>query len=150
MDYKHFNGKCQIRVKIAVMMECWFFVSCCVPAISCAASPSPSMADITVAAYYYPCTHPDPRWDKAQYPGFTEWDLIRKAKPRFPGHKQPKVPVWGYQDESDPNVMAQKIGAAADYGVDVFLFDWYYYDDGPYLQRALDNGFLKAPNTKDH
>src|SRR5688500_5782128 len=88
---------------------------------------------ITVAAYYYPCTHPVPRWDKAKYPGFTEWDLVRKAKPRFAGHKQPKVPVWGYTDESDPKAMAQKIGAAADYGVDAFIFDWYYYDDGPYL-----------------
>ncbi len=112
-----------------------------------AASSKPSAADITVAAYYYPCTHPHPRWDKTKYPGFTEWDLIRKAKPRFAGHKQPRVPVWGYQDESDPNVMAQKIDAAADYGVDAFIFDWYYYDDGPYLEGALDEGFLKARNN---
>jgi hypothetical protein len=107
-------------------------------------SSSQNPADITVAAYYYPCTHPHSRWDKAKYPGFTEWDLIRKAKPRFNGHKQPKIPVWGYQDESKPDVMAQKINAAADYGVDVFIFDWYYYDDGPYLERALDEGFLNA------
>jgi len=112
-----------------------------------AVSTSPSAADITVAAYYYPCTHPHPRWDKAKYAGFTEWDLIRKAKPRFDGHKQPKVPIWGYLDESDPAVMAKKINAAADYGVDAFIFDWYYYDDGPYLERALDEGFLKADNN---
>ena len=42
-----------------------------------------SAPQITVAAYYYPCEHPDPRWDKAKYPGFTEWDLSRKAKPRL-------------------------------------------------------------------
>jgi len=102
---------------------------------------------ITVAAYYYPCEHTDPRWDKAKYPGFTEWDLIKKAKPRFPGHKQPKVPVWGYTDEADPKVMAQKINAAADYGVNAFIFDWYYYNDGPYLERALEQGFLKATNN---
>ncbi len=103
--------------------------------------------DITVAAYYYPCTHPDPRWDKAKYPGFTEWDLIKRAKPRFEGHKQPKIPVWGYEDESDPKVMSKKIDAAADHGVDVFIFDWYYYNDGPYLERALENGYLKATNN---
>ena len=48
--------------------------------------PGPTAAsapDITVAAYYYPCEHRDPRWDKAKYPGFTEWDLSRKAKPRL-------------------------------------------------------------------
>jgi hypothetical protein len=27
--------------------------------------------------------------------------------------------------------MAQKIAAAADHGIDAFIFDWYYYDDGP-------------------
>jgi hypothetical protein len=112
------------------------------PSLGAAAAP-----EITVAAYYYPCEHPDPRWDKAKYPGFTEWDLVRKAKPRFPGHKQPKIPLWGYTDESDPGVMARKIGAAADYGVNAFIFDWYYYDDGPYLQGALERGFLQATNN---
>ncbi len=102
---------------------------------------------ITVAAYYYPCEHPHPRWDRNKYPGFTEWDLIRAAKPRFSGHKQPRVPVWGYTDESKPEVIAQKIAAAADYGVNAFIFDWYYYDDGPYLERALDEGFLHATNN---
>ncbi len=109
--------------------------------------PAADADDITVAAYYYPCLHRDPRWDKAKYPGFTEWDLIKKAKPRFPGHKQPKVPLWGYLDESDPKVMALKISTAADYGVDAFIFDWYYYNDGPYLERALDKGFLQATNN---
>ena len=104
-------------------------------------------APITVAAYYYPGTHPDPRWDKNKYPGFTEWDEIKAAKPRFPGHIQPNPPVWGYQNEAKPEVMAQKIAAAADYGVNVFIFDWYYYNDGPYLDDALDEGFLHATNN---
>jgi hypothetical protein len=108
---------------------------------------SVSKEPITVAAYYYPCTHQDPRRDKAKYPGFTEWDEIRSAKPRFPGHVQPTPPLWGYQDESKPEFMAQKIAAAADHGVNAFIFDWYYYNDGPYLQRALDEGFLKAKNN---
>jgi hypothetical protein len=107
----------------------------------------PADSNFTVAAYYYPGFHQDPRWDKAKHPGFTEWDLIRSAKPRFPGHRQPRVPLWGYADESDPRVMAQKINAAADYGVNTFIFDWYYYDDGPYLDRALDDGFLNAANN---
>ena len=104
-------------------------------------------SSITLAAYYYPGTHPDPRWDKNKYPGFTEWDEIKAAKPRFPGHVQPKPPLWGYQNEAQPAVMAQKIDAAADHGVNAFIFDWYYYDDGPYLDDALDEGFLHAPNN---
>jgi hypothetical protein len=104
-------------------------------------------APITIAAYYYACTHPDPRWDKNKYPGYTEWDEIKSAKPRFPGHIQPNPPVWGYQNEAKPAVMAQKIAAAADYGVNAFIFDWYYYNDGPYLEAALDEGYLQATNN---
>ena len=117
-------------------------------------SPAPDTAQpravsgpITVAAYYYPGTHPDPRWDKNKYPGFTEWDEIKAAKPRFPGHVQPNPPLWGYQNEARPEVMAQKIAAAAAYGVNAFIFDWYYYNDGPYLDDALDQGFLHATNN---
>ena len=104
-------------------------------------------SDVTLAAYYYPCAHPHQRWDAQKYPGFTEWDLIKSAPVRFPGHVQPKVPLWGYQDESVPEVMAQKIDAAADHGIGVFLFDWYHYDDGPFLEHALEKGFLHAANN---
>ena len=44
--------------------------------------------------------------------------------------------------------MAQKIDAAADYGIDSFIFDWYWYDNGPYLERCLEDGYLKALNNK--
>lgn len=43
--------------------------------------------------------------------------------------------------------MAQKIKAASSHGIDAFIFDWYYYDDGPFLQRALDEGFMQAKNN---
>jgi len=104
---------------------------------------------ITVASYYFGNYHPgDPRNEKTKGPGWSEWELVKAAKPRFPGHHQPNVPLWGYTDESDPKVMAQKIGAAADHGIDAFIFDWYYYDDGPYLDSPIDRGFLKARNNR--
>ncbi len=103
---------------------------------------------VEVAAYYFPGYHADPRIDARKGRGWTEWDLIRVAKPRFEGHAQPRVPAWGYEDESDPRAMAKKIAAAADHGLDAFLFDWYWYEDAAYLNRALDQGFLKAANRK--
>ena len=104
-------------------------------------------APITVAAYYFGNFHPgDARNEKLKGKGWSEWELVKAAKPQFPGHQQPKTPLWGYVDESDPQVMARKIAAAADNHIDTFIFDWYYYDDGPFLQAALDQGFLKAPN----
>lgn len=113
-------------------------------------APSPQPADhITVASYYFGNYHVgDPRNEKAKGHGWSEWELVKGAKPRFPGHHQPNVPLWGYTDESDPKAMAQKIDAAADHGIDAFIFDWYYYDDGPFLDRPIDRGFLKAKNNK--
>jgi hypothetical protein len=43
--------------------------------------------------------------------------------------------------------MAKKIAAAADHGVDAFIFDWYHYEDGPFLERTIDAGFLHATNN---
>jgi hypothetical protein len=102
---------------------------------------------ITVVSYYFGNYHRgDPRNAITHGPNWSEWELVKNAKPRFPGHVQPNVPLWGYEDESDPKVMAKKIAAAADHGVDAFIFDWYYYNDGPFLDSPIDRGFLKAKN----
>ncbi|MEE4195402.1 MAG: glycoside hydrolase family 99-like domain-containing protein [Anaerolineae bacterium] len=100
-----------------------------------------------VAVYYFPNYHVDPRNEVVHGPGWTEWELVKQAVPRWSGHAQPRIPLWGYTDEADPAQMAQKIDAAAEHGIDGFLFDWYWYDDGPYLQGGLDDGFLAAENN---
>jgi hypothetical protein len=101
------------------------------------------------AAYYFGNYHVDPRNEKAHGAGWTEWNLVRAATPRFTGHHQPKVPAWGYLDESDPAVFEKKIAAAHDNHVDALIFDWYWYKDGPFLNRALQRGFLGASNNRN-
>lgn len=98
-----------------------------------------------VAVYYFPGFHADPHVDIWHGRGWTEWDLLRAAKPRFDGHRQPIVPELGYYDDSDPAWAAKEIDLAADHGVTTFLFDWYWYD-GPFLNGALNRGFLGAEN----
>ncbi len=44
--------------------------------------------------------------------------------------------------------MEQKIDAAADHGIDAFIFDWYYYDDGLFLERGIEQGFFGAKNNR--
>ena len=117
-------------------------------ATAVAQTPADSGPPITVACYYFGNYHPgDPRNVKSKGPNWSEWELVKAARPRFPGHRQPNVPLWGYADESDPKVMAQKIAAAAGHGIGAFIFDWYYYNDGPFLDRPIDLGFLKAENN---
>ncbi len=100
-----------------------------------------------IAVYYFPNYHVDRRNEDWHGAGWSEWELVKRATPRYEGHHQPKTPAWGYEDEADPAVMSKKIDAAADHGIDSFIFDWYWYEDGPYLQRALEEGFLQAPNN---
>jgi len=99
-----------------------------------------------IAVYYWPNFHIDSRNAEKLGKGWTEWDLVRGAVPRFPGHAQPKAPEWGYADESDPMAMGREIQAMHDHGISAVIFDWYRYDDGTFLEGALRKGFLGAGN----
>lgn len=43
--------------------------------------------------------------------------------------------------------MEKWIDAATQHGVNVFIFDWYWYDEGPFLESCINDGFLKARNN---
>ncbi|MDG0810524.1 glycoside hydrolase family 99-like domain-containing protein [Cohnella rhizosphaerae] len=102
-----------------------------------------------VAVYYFPQWHADPKNEAGKGKGWTEWPSLRSAQPRFLGHEQPKRPLWGEIDEADPRVSEMQIREAADHGITCFLYDWYWDmggGEGPFLQRALEEGFLQAAN----
>ena len=100
-----------------------------------------------VAAFVWPSYHPDDR-AKVFWPmGIGEWETVMKNAPKFEGHDQPRFPLWGYVNESDRYVMEMQIAAAADHGVNVFIYDWYWYDGLPFLEACLNDGFLKAGNN---
>jgi hypothetical protein len=100
-----------------------------------------------IAAYYWPAYHDEPRWRRFMPDGEGEWQTIRRATRKFEGHNQPRIPMWGYLDESAPRAMERKIDAAADHGINVFIFDWYWYENQPFLEDALTRGFLRAKNN---
>ncbi len=107
------------------------------------------VADYDVAAYIWPSCHHDERFGDMLWPeGTGEWEIIKKGNPRFEGHYQPKQPLWGYGLDDDSRVMERWIDAATDHGVNVFIFDWYWFDDGPFLESSINNGFLKAGNNE--
>ena len=100
-----------------------------------------------IAAYVWPSyTGDEPRACIFWPEGIGEWQTVRAAEAKFPGHTWPRKPLWGYVNEADPYVMDMEINAAADHGVNVFIYDWYWYDGRPFLEQCLDNGFLKAPS----
>ncbi len=102
-----------------------------------------------VAAYVWPAyTGDEPRTRMFWPEGMGEWQSVRNAVKKYPGHTWPRKPLWGYCNEADPRVMEMQIDAAADHGVNVFIYDWYWYDRRPFLDQCLDNGYLKARNNR--
>ena len=121
-----------------------------------------------VAAVYFGDWHVDPQMSAVHGANWTEFQLPIHATPRYPGHLQPNVPLEVPQTfglgapENQPAVMSRKIAAAVEHGVGMFLFDWYWYASptmgrvpdlqgaggGPFLDGALNDGFLKAPNRE--
>ena len=102
-----------------------------------------------IAAFVWPSYHPDDRAKIFWPEGIGEWQTVMTNKAKFPGHEQPRYPLWGYVNEADPYVMEMQINAAVRHGVNVFIFDWYWYDGMPYLEGQLNDGFLGAANSKD-
>ena len=101
-----------------------------------------------IAAYIWPSYTGDEPRSRIFWPeGYGEWQTVKAAGAKFSGHEWPRKPLWGYVNEADPYVMQMQIDCAADHGVNVFIYDWYWYDGRPFLEQCLDNGFLKAQNN---
>lgn len=106
------------------------------------------MTNYKIGAYYYPGWHHCPVRDHSFPKGWSEWDLVYDCKPRFDGHDQPKLPLWGRYDESQPDVFAQKLNIAQKYGVDLFIFAYYWSRGKRLLEGALNQGYLKTAEPR--
>ena len=106
-------------------------------------------AGYDVAAYVWPAYQPEPRWAELGIfgAGKGEWQNVWEAVPKWQGHEQPRKPLWGYENEADPKVMEKKIDTAVAHGVNVFIYDWYWYNGRPFLEDAVAKGFLGAKNN---
>jgi hypothetical protein len=101
-----------------------------------------------IAAYIWPSYTGDDMRSRIFWPeGIGEWQSVKSAVQKFPGHNWPRQPLWGYVNEADSAVMEMEINCAAEYGVNVFIYDWYWYDGRPFLEGCLNDGYLKAKNN---
>lgn len=79
-----------------------------------------------VVAMYLPQYHCIPENDEFWGKGFTDWITVKNAKPLFPGHKQPRVPLnENYYDLSVKENIAWQAKLAKSHGV--YGFGVYHY-----------------------
>ena len=103
-----------------------------------------------VAAYIWPAyTGDEPRTRMFWKEGIGEWQSVKNSAPKENGYFWNRKPLWGYKNEADPTVMREQIREAVDHGVNVFIYDWYWYDNRPFLENCLNDGFLKAENRDE-
>ncbi|MBP5308508.1 MAG: glycoside hydrolase family 99-like domain-containing protein [Clostridia bacterium] len=108
------------------------------------------MKNYDVAAYVWPAyTGDEPRTRIFWPEGIGEWQSVKNSKPKENGYFWNRKPLWGYVNEADPSVMEMQIDEAVSHGVNVFIYDWYWYDGRPFLEQCLDNGFLRAKNNRN-
>ena len=106
------------------------------------------MKKYDIAAYIWPAyTGDEPRTRIFWSEGIGEWQTVKNHTSKYEGDTWPRKPLWGYVNEADPAVMEMQIDEAADHGVNVFIYDWYWFDGRPFLEQCLDNGYLKAKNN---
>lgn len=88
---------------------------------------------------YLPQFHQIPENDEWWGKGFTEWTNMKKSKPLFDGHYQPRIPLDNnYYDLSDVEVLRWQAKIARDHGIYGFCFYHYWFNSHLLLEKPME------------
>ena len=91
-----------------------------------------------VLAFYLPQFHQVPENDAWHGAGFTEWSVVARSKPLYPGHRQPDLPgELGFYDLRVPETRDNQARLAREHGVTGFLYYHYWFSGRRMLNRPF-------------
>lgn len=88
---------------------------------------------------YLPQFHEIPENNDAWGNGFTEWTNVKKSKPLFMGHYQPRIPLHNrYYNLLHTDTLKWQVNLAKKYGVDCFCFYHYWFHGRMVLEQPVE------------
>ena len=101
-----------------------------------------------VLAFFLPQFHAIPENDLWWGQGFTEWTNVRKARPLFPGHRQPRTPQnENYYNLLDPATREWQAALAREHGLSGFCYYHYWFAGRQLLETPINS--IIASGTPD-
>lgn len=90
--------------------------------------------DVKIIANYLPQYHSIPENDKWWGKGYTDWVAVKKSKPLFNNHRQPRVPLNShYYSLDEISEIKWQAKLAKDYGIDGFAIYHYWFSSDLHL-----------------